>query len=74
MNTLPEENVTLTSIYRSFIKEDNVKSNDGVKQSNIDDTIDDEALLLPVIDNVDSIYVKYFNNEVKKKVAIKVTI
>mmetsp|Transcript_7197 Transcript_7197/g.12103 ORF Transcript_7197/g.12103 Transcript_7197/m.12103 type:complete len:1027 (-) Transcript_7197:679-3759(-) len=71
LNTLPEENVTLTSIYRSFIKEDNVKSNDGVKQSNIDDTIDAEALLLPVYDNVDSIYVKFFNNEIKKKVAIK---
>ena len=71
LNKLPEQNITLTSIYRSFIEADTVKSTDDVKDSDAD-AFDVDALMLPIRDNVEAAYVKQFNSDVMKKLSLKV--
>lgn len=81
LETLPTNNLTLTSIYRTFLSEDNVKStstknyNQKDKNTKFDSHEDDDSefdvgmLTLPVHVNVESRYVQTFNANIMKALA-----
>jgi hypothetical protein len=76
LKDMPESNLTLSDIYKSFLQEADLKSfTDGGKIKDFDDdSFDVTTLMIQEHDDVESSYVKSFNAHIVEQLAAKVSL